>query len=230
MTLTYEIINTYPHDIGAFTQGLVYEDGIFYEGTGQYGESSLRKVYVQTGNVLKILELSDEYFGEGVAVFEDKIIQLTYHSNVGFVYKKESFELLKKFTYPTEGWGLTHNGKNLIRSDGSSILYFLDPQTYKPIRTLEVHDKGKPLKWLNELEYIDGEIYANVWLTDNIVRINPSTGRVTAWIDMSGLLTDDELSGTDVLNGIAYNPESKNLYITGKYWPKLFEIKLVPKK
>ena len=230
MTLTYEIINTYPHDPGAFTQGLVYENGIFYEGTGLHGNSSLRKVDVQTGNVLKIIELSDEYFGEGITVFDDKIVQLTYQSNVGFVYKKETFELLKKFTYDTEGWGITYNGKNLIRSDGTPTLYFLDTDTYKPVRTLDVHDKDEPLWGLNELEYIDGEIYANVWPTDNIVRINPSTGRIIAWIDMSGLLTDEQRSGTDVLNGIAYNPESKNLYVTGKYWPKLFEIKLVPKK
>lgn len=230
MTWTYEIINTFPHNPGAFTQGLVYEDGFLYEGTGLNGHSSLRKVDIKTGSILKTCELSDEYFGEGIAVFKDRIIQLTYQSNVGFVYDKETFELLKKFTYSTEGWGITHNGRHLIRSDGSPTLYFLDPDTFKQIRTLEVHDKETPVWGLNELEYINGQIYANLWPSDNIVRIDPSTGRIVGWIDMSGLLTEEERSDeVDVLNGIAYNPENNHLYITGKFWPKLFEINLIPK-
>jgi glutamine cyclotransferase len=228
---TYEVINTYPHDRKAFTQGLVYENGFLYEGTGLKKRSQLRKVELQSGKVLQKYELPDEYFGEGITIFGDKIIQLTYQSNIGFVYDKETFELLKEFNYPTEGWGITHNGKNLIMSDGTPMLYFLNPETFEQIRSVMVFDKDKPVWGLNELEFIEGQICANVWPSNRIVRIEPLTCKVTAWIDMKGLLTNQERNEkVDVLNGIAYDPNNKRLFVTGKLWSKLFEIKLIPKK
>ena len=228
---TYEVINTYPHDREAFTQGLVYENGILYEGTGLNRRSQLRKVELQTAKVLQKYELPDEYFGEGITIFGNKIIQLTYRSNVGFVYDKDSFELLREFNYPTEGWGITHNGRHLIMSDGTPMLYFLDPETFEEIRRVMVFDKDESVWDLNELEFIEGQIYANVWQSDRIVIIEPRTCKVTAWIDMKGLLTtQDRHEKVDVLNGIAYDPNNKRIFVTGKFWPKLFEIKLVPKK
>lgn len=228
---TYEVVNTYPHDREAFTQGLVYENGILYEGTGLRRRSELRKVELQTGKVLQKYELPDKYFGEGITIFGDKIIQLTYQSNIGFVYDKETFELLKEFNYPTEGWGITHNGKHLIMSDGTPMLYFLNPETFEQIRSVMVFDKDKSVWGLNELEFIEGQIYANIWLNDRIVIIEPLTCKVTAWIDMKGLLTNQERNEkVDVFNGIAYDPNNKRLFVTGKFWPKLFEIKLIPKK
>jgi len=228
---SYEIVNTYPHDRETFTQGLVYENGFLYEGTGLKRRSQLRKVELQTGEVLQKYELPDEYFGEGITIFGEKIIQLTYQSNVGFVYDKETFELLREFHYPTEGWGITHNGKHLIMSDGTPMLYFLDPETFEQIRSAMVFDEDKPVWGLNELEFIEGQIYANVWRTDRIVRIEPMKCKVTAWIDMKGLLSPQERNEkVDVLNGIAYDPNNKRIFVTGKLWPKLFEIKLIPKK
>ncbi len=226
---TYNVTNTYPHDGKAYTQGLVYENGALYEGTGRWGHSSLRKVQLETGEITQIHELSNQYFGEGITIYNDKIIQLTWQSNVGFVYDKSNFELLETFTYPTEGWGITHDGTNLIMSDGTSTLYFLDPETFEQVGSLNVLDNGTPVKLLNELEYVQGEIYANVWYTDNIVRIDPQTGNVTGWIDLSGLLNTDDYNQTvDVLNGIAYDAEKGRLFVTGKWWPNLFEIELVP--
>jgi glutamine cyclotransferase len=228
---TYEVVNTYPHDREAFTQGLIYENGNLYEGTGRKRHSQLRKVDLQTGKVLQKYELPDEYFGEGITIFGNKIIQLTYQSNIGFVYDKETFELLQEFNYPTEGWGITHNGKHLIMSDGTPMLYFLNPETFEQIRSVMVFDKDEPVWGLNELEFIEGQIYANVWPSDRIVRIEPLTCKVTAWIDMKGLLNTQERSEkVDVLNGIAYDPNNKRIFITGKLWPKLFEIKLTTKK
>jgi glutamine cyclotransferase len=228
---TYEVIKTYPHDREAFTQGLVYENGFLYEGTGLKKRSQLRKVELQTGKVLQKYELPDEYFGEGITIFDDKIIQLTYKSHVGFVYDKETFELLKEFNYPTEGWGITHNGTHLIMSDGTPMLHFLDPETFEQIRNVMVFDKDEPVWGLNELEFIEGQIYANVWQKDRIVRIEPLTCKVTGWIDLKGLLTAEERNEKeDVLNGIAYDPNDKRLFVTGKRWPKLFEIKLIDKK
>ena len=191
----------------------------------------MRKVELETGKVLQSIELPDEYFGEGITIFHDKIIQLTYLSNVGFVYDKETFELLREFNYPTEGWGITHDGKNLIMSDGTPTLYFLDPETFTQIHRMMVFEHDVPVGGLNELEYIEGQIYANVAPTERIVRIEPETGQVTGWIDLKGLLARQNLSESeDILNGIAYDPTNKRLFVTGKFWPKLFEIKLIPKK
>jgi glutamine cyclotransferase len=225
----YQVVRVFPHDPKAFTQGLVFDQGFFYEGTGLLGRSSLRKVELETGKVLKLVKLPDGLFGEGVALWEDKIIQLTWKSKTGFVYDRPTFRLLKRFFYPTEGWGLTQDGKHLIMSDGSSFLYFLDPQNFKVIRRIRVQAEGLPVAFLNELEYIKGEIYANVYLTDRIVRISPQSGRVTGWIDLQGLLpAEDRRPGVDVLNGIAYDPHGDRIFVTGKLWPKLFEIRPVP--
>jgi glutaminyl-peptide cyclotransferase len=225
---SYNIVNTYPHDRNAFTEGLVFEDGVLYEGTGLYGNSSLRRVDLETGAILQIYELPDQFFGEGITIYGNEIIQLTWQSNVGFVYDKNSFELLQEFNYSTEGWGITHDGTRLIMSDGTSTLHFLDPQTFDEIGQLNVSDDSGPVTRLNELEYIRGEIYANVWQTDLVARIAPETGRVIGWIDLAGLLTaEDRSQPVDVLNGIAYDAETDRLFVTGKLWPKLFEIKLI---
>ena len=227
---TFEIIHAYPHDPEAFTQGLVYENGALYEGTGLYGQSSLRRVDLESGTVLQRHDLPAQYFGEGIAVFEGRIIQLTWKSHTGFVYAKDSFDLIAQFSYPTEGWGLTHDGERLIMSDGSSTLYFLDPESFTETGRLAVGERGVPVSDLNELEYIAGEIYANVWRTDRIARISPRTGEVTGWIDLTGLL-DPETAGAEagVLNGIAFDAENDRLFVTGKRWPSLFEIRLVPR-
>jgi glutamine cyclotransferase len=224
---TYKILNIYPHDQKAFTEGLVFEDGYLYEGTGIQGESTLRKVELETGKVLKIYHLPTQFFGEGVTIWDNTLIQLTWQSRIGFVYDKESFLLLREFAYPTEGWGITHDGKHLIMSDGTATLYFLNPETFEEVRRIEVRDAGGLVTYLNELEYIQGEIYANVWLTNRIAIITPETGRVVGWIDLEGLLSkEDRLQPVDVLNGIAYDATRDRLFVTGKYWPKLFEIKL----
>ena len=226
---TYKVINSYPHDPTAFTQGLAFADGALYEGTGLRGLSTLRKVELETGDILQIRKIPNEEFGEGITIYEDKIIQLTWQSNLGYVYDRESFELIEEFNYPTEGWGITHDGNRLIMSDGSSYLYFLDPETFEEIGRVEVTDNGIPITLLNELEYVHGEIYANVWLTDRIVRIMPQTGKVKGWIDLKGILSNEgggEQEG--VLNGIAHDAENERLFVTGKLWPKLFEIELIP--
>jgi len=225
---TYNIVNIYPHDRNAFTQGLVFEDGFLYEGTGLYEQSTLRRVELETGSVLQIRELPSQFFGEGITIYEDKIIQLTWQSHVGFIYDKDSFELLGEFNYSTEGWGITHDGNRLIMSDGTQTLYFLDPETFEVISQVEVLDSRGPVHSLNELEYVQGKIYANVWQTDRIAIIDPETGRVTGWVDLKGLLTEEDRSEpVDVLNGIAYDAEGDRLFVTGKLWPKLFEIELV---
>jgi glutamine cyclotransferase len=225
---TYNVVNTYPHDRTAFTQGLVFEDDVLYEGTGQYGHSTLRRVELETGDILQIRELSDEFFGEGITIYGNEVIQITWQNNVGFVYDKNSFELLQQFNYTTEGWGITHDGTRLIMSDGTSTLRFLDPQTFEEIGQIEVYDNDTPIARLNELEYIQGEIYANVWREDWIVRIEPDTGQVVGWVDLRGLLTaEDRTEPVDVLNGIAYDAEADRLFVTGKWWPKLFEIELI---
>ena len=225
----YEVVHVYPHDPGAFTEGLVYEDGFLYESIGLKGRSSLRKVELETGKVLREVDLAAPYYGEGIAIYNQEIIQLTWQQHVGFVYDKESFELLREFDYPTEGWGITYDGERLIMSDGTSTLHFLDPETFKEIGSVQVFDDSGPVDNLNELEYVNGEIYANVWLTDRIARIDPGTGRVLGWIDLTGLLSAQDLSqSVNVLNGIAYDAEHNRLFVTGKLWPKLFEIKLVP--
>ncbi|MBN1219661.1 MAG: glutaminyl-peptide cyclotransferase [Anaerolineae bacterium] len=226
---TYKIINTYPHDRNAFTQGLIFMDGVLYEGTGLYGRSSLRRVDLETGQVLQSLSLPPQFFGEGITLFGNQIIQLTWKANTGFVYDKDSFALKKSFGYPTQGWGITHDGARLIMSDGTANLYFWDPETLAEIGRVAVYDNNGPVVRLNELEYINGEVYANVWQTNLIARIDPTTGRVLGWIRLDGLLTTEDLSEpVDVLNGIAYDAENKRLFVTGKLWPKLFEIELVP--
>lgn len=226
---TYEVVNTYPHDQSAFTEGLVFENGVLYEGTGLYGQSTLRKVDLETGNILQMRELPAQYFGEGVTIYGDNIIQLTWQSHLGFVYDKDNFALLREFNYQTEGWGITNDGEHLIMSDGTSTLYLLNPETFENIERIEVHDNEGPVTMLNELEYINGSIYANIWLTDRIAIISPHTGRVTGWIDLEGLLNREEYGGAGELNGIAYDVDNDRLFVTGKLWPKLFEIKLVPK-
>ncbi len=226
---TYKVVNTYPHDPNAFTQGLVFEDGVLYEGTGLYGNSTLRKVGLETGAILLIHKLPAQFFGEGVTIYGNKISQLTWRSNVGYVYDKESFALLQEFNYPTEGWGITHDGTHLIMSDGTSTLHFLDPETYEEVHRVEVLDRGSPVTRLNELECVQGIIYANVWQTDRIAMIAPSTGQVVGWIDLEGLLgEEDRIQRVGVLNGIAYDAEDDRLFVTGKWWPKLFEIELIP--
>jgi glutaminyl-peptide cyclotransferase len=226
----YKIIHTYPHDAGAFTQGLVYYDGFLYEGTGLNGKSSIRKVELSTGKVLQKADLLAGYFGEGITLWKDKLIELTWQTKIGFVYDRVSFKQLRTFNYNREGWGLTHDGKRLIMSDGSATLYFWDPETFKEIDHLDVVDNGSPVTFLNELEYIHDEIYANVWQTDRIARISPKTGHVLAWIDLSDVLPPAERSRDNVLNGIAYDAKQNRLFITGKNWPKLFEIQVTPVK
>ncbi len=227
---TYKVVNTFDHDSKAFTQGLVFEDRFLYEGTGLYGKSELRKVELETGNVLQRHNLPDEFFGEGITIFGDRIIQLTLKSRIGFVYNKETFELLREFSYPTEGWGLTNDGEYLIMSDGTPMLYFLNPETFKQDDKIMVLDQDSPVWGLNELEYIDGQIYANVWPTERIVKIEPETGKVIGWIDMEDILNpQNHNEPVDVLNGIAYDPAGRRLFVTGKFYPKIYEIKLVPK-
>jgi len=220
----YKVMNSYPHDQGAFTQGLVFEDGHLYEGTGLYGQSTLRKVDLESGTVSQRHNLPGNYFGEGITIFGNNIIQLTWKSRVGFVYDKASFMLLDQFDYLTEGWGITHDGKRLIMSDGTSTLHFLDPQTFKEAGRIEVFDTAGPVSRINELEYVKGQIYANIWLTDRIAMISPQTGKVTGWIELMGL---GPQTGDMVLNGIAYDSEADRLFVTGKLWPEIFEIELV---
>jgi glutamine cyclotransferase len=227
---TYRIKNTYPHDSSAFTQGLVYADGILYEGTGLRGRSSVRRVDLETGSVLSQTSLLPEYFGEGIAVLGDRIYQLTWTTGVGFVYDKKTLTLLQEFRYGHEGWGMTHDGRSLIVSDGTSVLYFWDPKTLRETKRLSVTDGGRPVENLNELEIVEREIYANVWQQDRIARISPDTGKVLGWIDLTGILApSDRRGGEDVLNGIAYDAEKKRLFVTGKNWPKLYEIEIVRK-
>jgi glutamine cyclotransferase len=224
----YNVVNVYPHNKSAFTQGLVFEGGFLYESTGRYGQSTLRRVELETGNITQLYSLPDHFFGEGITIFEDKIVQLTWKSGTGFVYDRSSFDLLQEFTYPTEGWGITHDGSRLIMSDGTSTLYFLDPETFQTIGQIEVHDE-EPVDDLNELEYINGSVYANIWKKDQIAIINPETGKVTGWIDLSRI-NDSEKTTENVLNGIAYDQNGNRLFVTGKMWSKLFEIELVPKE
>ena len=225
----YEIINVYPHDPGAFTQGLIVEGDTLIEGTGLRGQSTLRRVDLETGRVEQALALPPAYFGEGVTVFDGRIYQLTWQSRQGFVYDEATFELLDTFTYPTEGWGITHDGERLIMSDGTATLYFWDPSTLQETGRVEVRDANDPVVRLNELEFVEGEVWANVWQTDLIARIDPASGRVVGWIDLAGLLLpEDRENRVDVLNGIAYDEEANRIFVTGKWWPKLFEIDVVP--
>ena len=224
---TYSIVNVYPHDKNAFTEGLVFENGVLYESTGLYGNSTLRRVELETGKILQLYVLPNQFFGEGITIFDDKIIQLTWQSHRGFVYDKDSFDLLQKFDYPTEGWGITNNGSRLIMSDGTATLYFLDPVTFEKVGQVEVHDTG-PVTELNELEYIHGKVYANIWLEEKIAIINPQTGQVEGWINLSGINDLENQDPNNVLNGIAYDAKEDRLFVTGKRWSQLFEIKLIP--
>lgn len=227
--LTYEVVQAYPHDPQAFTQGLIYENGILYESTGLYGRSSLRQVDLETGEVLQQADLPEAYFAEGLTDWDDTLVQLTWREQVGFVYNQDDFTQIGTFDYPTEGWGLTQDGDRLIMSDGSSTLFFLDPETYAVTETVSVTDQGQEIVNINELEWVRGEIFANIWQTDDIIRIDPETGEVLGWIDLSGLLPEEERRvDTNVLNGIAYDPQDNRLFVTGKLWPKLYEIRLVP--
>jgi glutaminyl-peptide cyclotransferase len=223
----YRVVHVYPHDPEAFTQGLVYVDGVFYEGTGLNGRSSIRKVRVENGQVLQMRKLDSQYFGEGIAIVGDTLFELTWQSGIGFLYDRASFERTGTFAYSGEGWGLTYDGSRLIMSDGTAVLRFLDPTTRKVSSRLEVRDGGTPVANLNELEYVKGEIFANVWQTDRVARISPKTGRVIGWIDLKGLLTPRERAQDAVLNGIAYDAKDDRLFVTGKLWPKVFEIRIV---
>jgi glutamine cyclotransferase len=221
----YEVDSMYPHDSDAFTQGLVFHDGVLYEGTGLYGESTIRTVDLLTGETIRLYRLNPEYFGEGITVLEGRVYQLTWKSFTGFIYNASNLEKIDSFTYSGEGWGLTHNGSHLIMSNGSSILRFLDPSTMSETRTLKVTYNGKPVTKLNELEHIDGLIYANVWQTESIAIIDPDSGQVEGWLEMGGLKNLlDYQEGIDVLNGIAY--DGNNVYVTGKLWPNIFVISI----
>ncbi len=223
----YRVVHVYPHDPEAFTQGLVYLDGFLYEGTGLNGRSSIRKVRLENGEVVQIQKLDAQYFGEGIAILGNSLFELTWQAELGFVYDRSTFQRTGTFTYKGEGWGLTQDGKRLIMSDGSSYLRFIDPVTRQEVSRLQVRDGGKPVDRLNELEYVKGEVLANVWQTERIARISPKTGQVLGWVDLSGLLSAREAQTVDVLNGIAYDAEHDRLFVTGKLWPKLFEIKVV---
>ena len=223
----FKVVHSYPHDPQAFTQGLFFHDGFLYEGTGLRGRSTIRKVEIETGRVVQAVELPPEFFGEGISQWGDRLIGITWQEQTAFVLDLKSFKLWRKFNYPGEGWGLTHNAKELVMSDGSPELRFLDPLSFKELRRVRVTADGEPVRELNELEWVEGEIFANVWQTDRIARIDPRTGRVTAWIDLAGILPDDQRLNADaVLNGIAYDEKKKRLFVTGKLWPKLFEIQL----
>ncbi len=225
---TYEIIHTYPHDRRAYTQGLFFWNGNLYESTGRHGVSSLRKVDLSTGEILMQVDVPERYFAEGAAPFEDKIFQLTWKEQTGFIYNPETFELVGTFPYKTQGWGLTQDGQNLIRSSGSNILAFIDPLTLKTVEAVEVRNSDHAVKNLNELEYIRGEVWANIYLTSCVARIDPSSGRVLGWIDLHGLLSPEEEKTAEVPNGIAFDEQTGRIFVTGKYWPKLFEIEVVP--
>ncbi len=225
----YKIINTYPHPQDSFTQGLAYENGFLYEGIGQFGLSSLRKIQLETGEIIKEYRLRSDLFGEGITLYKNRIIQLTWFSRIGFVYDKESFRLLKTFRYPSaiEGWGITTDGNHLILSDGSHRLYFLDPESFKERKRLEVYDLSGPVRKINELEYIEGAVFANVWQTSHIIRIDLGSGEVTGIIDLTEVVPEQFRGHQDnVLNGIAYDFEMKRVFVTGKMWPHVYEIKI----
>jgi glutaminyl-peptide cyclotransferase len=227
---TFNIVRVFPHDSTAFTQGLAYRDGFLYEGTGLNGRSSLRKVRLETGEVVQRVDLANEFFGEGITIVKNEVIQLTWQSHTGFVYSLSDFRLLRQFSYSGEGWGLTTNGREIFMSDGSAEIRVLDAGTLVEQRRFTVHDGATPIDQLNELEFVEGEIFANVWQTDRIARISPQSGKVAGWIDLNGLLSPvfRRESGA-VLNGIAYDSNRKRLFVTGKLWPSIFEIRLVPK-
>ena len=226
---TFRVVHVYPHDPQAFTQGLEFHDGFLYEGTGLEGESTLRKEQCETAKVLQQIHLAAQYFGEGITVLHNRTVQLTWQAHFGYVYHQASFRLLKTFSYPGEGWGLANDGHVIYMSDGTAQIRVLNADTLAEERRFTVHDGSAPIDQLNELEWVEGELYANIWQTNRIARISPIDGWVVAWIDLTGLLPpSDKTAETDVLNGIAYDATGHRLFVTGKRWPKLFEIKLVP--
>ena len=227
----YEVVNVYPHDHKAFTQGLAFDDGMLIEGTGIKGKSQLRRVELETGKVKQFKKLPDDLFGEGITVLGDRVYQLTWHSGTGFVYDRKTFKPIGEFRYAGEGWGLTTDGRYLILSDGTPLIRYLDPRTFKEVGRIRVTHEGRTVKDINELEFVDGEIYANIWKQDRIARISPATGQILGWIHLDGLLPlrDRVKLKNMVLNGIAYDAAGRRLFVTGKNWPKLFEIKLKKK-
>lgn len=226
----YKVINAYPQNVRFFTQGLMFHDGELYLGTGRNGQSALMHVELEDGSVIKSRALSSRYFGEGIAVAQNQIFQLTWRENMVFVYDADSLEPVTSHYWPREGWGLTFNGEHLILSDGSDQLFFIDPATFQPVRQLAVKIEDRPVYQLNELEYINGEVWANVWMSQQLVRINPETGQVTAVVDLTGLVDQTQTGGSEaVLNGIAWNAATEQLFVTGKLWSHLFEIELVPR-
>ncbi|MEX0773746.1 MAG: glutaminyl-peptide cyclotransferase [Balneolales bacterium] len=227
----YEVVNIYPHDPGAFTQGLLFRDGYLYESTGRFGQSSLRKVCLETGEVVQQHDVGPEFFAEGLTDWKNQLFQITLNSGISFVYDLQTFEAERTFGYTGKGWGLTNDGSRLIMSDGTADLRFLDPETFREISRLTITENGQPVSKLNELEMVEGEIFANVYFTDHIVIINPENGHVTGRIDLEGLLPlADRRPQVNVLNGIAYDPDTGRLFVTGKLWPKLFEIRLIPRQ
>jgi glutamine cyclotransferase len=225
----YQVVRTFPHDPQAFTQGLVFLDGVLYEGTGLNGRSSIRKVKLESGEVLHVQKIDPQYFGEGIAAWGDTLVQLTWQGGVGFVYDRATFQRRRTFTYQGEGWGLAHDGARLAMSDGTSVIRFLDASTLAETGRIEVRDGTEPVAHLNELEFVKGELFANVWQTERIARIDPKSGKVTGWIDLSGLLDPRLARDVDVMNGIAYDAKGDRLFVTGKLWPRLFEIRIVPR-
>jgi glutamine cyclotransferase len=227
----FKVIRTFPHDPTAFTQGIVYRDGFLYEGTGLKGRSSLRKVRLETGEIVQTVDLPSEFFGEGITLLKNEVIQLTWQSQTGFVYNVKDFHLLRRFSYSGEGWGLTTDGREIFMNDGTAQIRVLNPRTLAEKRRFSVYDGQIPIDQLNELEFVEGEIFANVWQTDRIARISPESGKVVGWIDLRGLLSPIyRLESDAVLNGIAYDSKRKRLFVTGKLWPSIFEIKLVQKR
>ena len=231
-TYDYKVVRSYPHDAQAFTEGLLYRDGVLYESTGLNGKSSIRKVDLASGKVLQSKDIPPQYFGEGLTAWGDMLVGLTWQTQTGFVFDLKTFELKSQFAYPGEGWGLTHNGKELIMSDGTSTLRFLDPKTFLEVRRVKVTADGIAVDQLNELEVVEGEIYANIWHTNTIARIDPASGKITGWIDFSKLYPDagKGYNSENVMNGIAYDAEKKRLFVTGKLWPKIYEVKITPRK
>jgi glutamine cyclotransferase len=228
---SYEVVHTYPHDRHAFTEGLFYLNGFLYESTGMEGQSSVRKVVLQTGEIVNQQDLPGQYFGEGIVNWKDQLIQLTYRTQVGFVYDLATLQMQRQFAYPGEGWALTQNGKHILMSDGTPQIRFWDPETLHESSRITVTDDAGPVSYVNELEWVKGEIYANIWQTDRIARIDPATGKVVGWIDLTGILNASDRvpgpDGVDFLNGIAYDAAGNRLFVTGKRWPKLFEIRLI---
>ncbi|MFN4296398.1 MAG: glutaminyl-peptide cyclotransferase [Brevundimonas sp.] len=225
--LGYRVVQSYPHDPTAFTQGLLWRDGYLYESTGQHGASGVRQVRLEDGEVIRREAIPRQYFGEGLVDRGDRLIGLTWRHGIGFVWDIESFTLVTAFTYPGEGWGLTRDDRRLIMSDGTAELRFLDPDTFAEIGRVRVTDGGEAVANLNELEWIEGEVWANIWGSDRIARIDPETGRVAAWVDLNGLLPEGDRPGADVLNGIAWDAQNRRLFVTGKYWPTLFHIEVI---